>query len=29
MAAVLRRAFSVVRWLVTLEIGIWRSLLLL
>ena len=26
--AVLRRAFALVRWLVTLEIGIWRSLFL-
>ena len=29
MAVVLRRAFSLVRWLVVLEIGIWRSLFLL
>ena len=29
MATVLRRAFSLVRWLVVLEIGIWRSLFLL
>jgi hypothetical protein len=29
MVAALRRAFSLARWLVTLEIGIWRSLFLL